>query len=99
MPLAVNEVYRDGPPEVKRRMYPDISLRYLAAASGVGSLGFSGNLLTNDYGPAIILGGLLTEAELEPTTPWINRKTTATTTTASNVVVAARPKRCTVRIW
>jgi epoxyqueuosine reductase QueG len=50
-------------------MYPDISLRYLAAASGVGFLGFSGNLLTNDYGPAIILGGLLTEAELEPTKP------------------------------
>ena len=69
VPLAVNEIYREGTPEEKREMYPDISLRYLAAASGVGSLGFSGNLLTNDYGPAIILGGLLTEAELEPTKP------------------------------
>jgi len=69
VPLAVNEIYRDGPPEDKKYMYPDISLRYLAAASGVGFFGFSGNLLTNDYGPAIILGGLLTEAELEPTKP------------------------------
>jgi epoxyqueuosine reductase len=69
VPLAVNEIYRDGTPEEKRRMYPDISLRYLAAASGVGFLGFSGNLLTNDYGPAIILGGLLTEAKLKPTKP------------------------------
>jgi epoxyqueuosine reductase QueG len=69
VPLAVNEVYREGPPEDKKLMYPDISLRYLAAASGVGFLGFSGNLLTNDYGPAVILGGLLTEAELEPTKP------------------------------
>ena len=67
MPLAVNEVYREGPPEDKKRMYPDISLRYLCAASGVGFLGFSGNLLTNTHGPAVILGGLLTEAELEPT--------------------------------
>jgi len=69
VPLAVNEVYRDGPPEDKKYMYPDISLRYLAAASGVGFLGYSGNLLTHDYGPAVILGGLLTEAEIEPTKP------------------------------
>ena len=69
VPLAVNEVYREGTPEDKKGMYPDISLRYLAAASGVGSLGYSGNLLTKDYGPAVILGGLLTEAELEPTKP------------------------------
>jgi epoxyqueuosine reductase QueG len=68
-PLAVNEIYREGTPEEKKRFYPDISHRYLAAASGVGFLGFSGNLLTNDYGPAVILGGLLTEAELEPTKP------------------------------
>jgi len=68
-PLAVNEIYRDDNPEDRKAMHPDISLRYLAAASGVGSLGFSGNLLTNDYGPAIILGGLLTEAELTPTSP------------------------------
>lgn len=69
VPLAVNEVYREGPPEDKKFMYPDIGLRYLAAASGVGFLGFSGNLLTHDYGPAVILGGLLTEAKLEPTKP------------------------------
>jgi len=68
-PLAVNEIYRPGKPEERKEMHPDISLRYLAAASGVGSLGWSGNLLTNDYGPAIILGGLLTEAELSPTSP------------------------------
>jgi epoxyqueuosine reductase QueG len=68
-PLAVNEVYRPGGPEAKKAMYPDISLRYLAAASGVGSLGYSGNLLTMDYGPAVILGGLLTELEVEPTKP------------------------------
>jgi epoxyqueuosine reductase QueG len=69
VPLAVNEIYREGTPEEKMGMHPDISHRYLAAASGVGSLGYSGNLLTNDYGPAVILGGLLTEAELEPTKP------------------------------
>ena len=68
-PLAVNEIYRPGKPEDRQEMHPDISLRYLAVASGVGSLGWSGNLLTKDLGPAIILGGLLTEAKLTPTKP------------------------------
>jgi epoxyqueuosine reductase QueG len=68
-PLAVNEVYRNDNPGDGLAMYPPISLRYLAAASGVGSLGFSGNLLTKDHGPAVILGGLVTEAELIPDSP------------------------------
>jgi epoxyqueuosine reductase QueG len=68
-PLAVNEVYRDDNPGAGLEMYPPISLRYLAAASGVGFFGFSGNLLTKDYGAAIILGGLVTEAELIPDSP------------------------------
>ena len=40
VPLAVNEVYREGTPEEKKGMYPDLSLRYLCAAAGVGFLGF-----------------------------------------------------------
>jgi epoxyqueuosine reductase QueG len=69
-PLAVNEVYRNDNPGDGLRMYPPISLRYLAAASGVGFLGYSGNLLTKEYGAAIILGGLVTEAELIPDSPY-----------------------------
>ena len=49
--------------------FPIISLRYLAAMSGVGSLGWSGNLGIKDFGPAITLGGIVTSAELKPTPP------------------------------
>ncbi len=48
---------------------PPISHRYLAARSGVGFLGFSGNLLTQQFGAAVILGSLVTDAELIPTDP------------------------------
>ncbi|MBU2510034.1 epoxyqueuosine reductase [bacterium] len=48
---------------------PPISHRYLAVRSGVGFLGFSGNLLTKQFGAAVILGSLVTQAELIPTDP------------------------------
>ena len=50
-------------------MVPDIALRYLAIASGVGSMGISGNVLTKQEGAAIALGGIVTTAELDPTPP------------------------------
>ena len=48
---------------------PNISLRYVAARSGVGSIGWSGNIGLKGYGSAILLGGLVTSAKLEPTNP------------------------------
>ncbi|MEA3470163.1 MAG: epoxyqueuosine reductase [Thermodesulfobacteriota bacterium] len=68
-PLCANEVYRTDTEYGILEMKPDISLRYLAVASGVGHFGLSGNVITKDYGAAIILGGIVTTAELEPTPP------------------------------
>ena len=48
---------------------PDISHRYLAARSGVGWFGFSGNIITEEHGAAVLLGTTVTTAELEPTEP------------------------------
>jgi len=48
---------------------PNISLRYIAARSGVGSIGWSGNIGLKGYGSTILLGGLVTSADLEPTDP------------------------------
>jgi epoxyqueuosine reductase len=45
---------------------PKFSLRYGAVAAGLGRLGWSGNLITKDYGSAVYLGGVLTTAPLEP---------------------------------
>ncbi len=50
-------------------MIPTVALRYLALASGVASLGLSGNVLTKQEGAAIALGGIVTTAELIPTDP------------------------------
>ncbi len=68
-PLAANEVYRQETPRGAIDMIPDISLRYLAVRSGVGSFGLSGNVLTKNEGAAVILGAVVTTAELEPTDP------------------------------
>ena len=71
--LKANQVYRDtdsGEEQLGRNpMKPDISHRYLAARSGAGFFGLSGNILTNDDGAAVILGTCVTSAELTPTEP------------------------------
>jgi epoxyqueuosine reductase QueG len=67
--LAANDVYRDDTPMGRFDMFPPISLRYLAVASGVASFGWSGNAIDDKYGACIILGGVVTSAELSPTAP------------------------------
>ncbi len=70
VPLAANNVYRtEDSPGGAFDLLPDISLRYLAVASGVASFGLSGNVLRKKEGAAIVLGGVVTSAELEPTDP------------------------------
>jgi epoxyqueuosine reductase QueG len=46
-------------------MAPDFSHRYGALAAGLGRLGWSGNLMTPQYGSAVLLGTVLTSAKLE----------------------------------
>jgi len=47
-------------------MVPDFSHRYGAVAAGLGRLGWSGNLMTPQFGSAVFLGSVLTSAALEP---------------------------------
>ncbi len=67
VPLTANIDYRKDTKGGVLDELPPISHRYLAARSGVGFLGYSGNLLTTQYGAAVILGSMVTEAELLPT--------------------------------
>ncbi len=67
--VACNFVYRQDTPHGPRDELPDVSHRYLAVRSGVGSFGLSGNVLHPKYGAAIILGSVVTRAELTPTEP------------------------------
>jgi len=67
--LAANDVYRTDPELGPNRLYPPVSLRYLAAAAGVATFGWSGNMIDDKHGACIILGGVVTTAELTPTAP------------------------------
>lgn len=67
MAQAANEVYRRDTPGGVLDMYPPLSLRYLAVRSGVGHFGLSGNVITKDYGAAVVLGCVVTTAEMNPT--------------------------------
>lgn len=49
--------------------HPVFSHRYGALAAGIGRLGWSGNLLTREYGALVELGSVLTSATLTPDTP------------------------------
>jgi epoxyqueuosine reductase len=68
-PVPVNRYYRSDTPNGVNDLYPDISLRYLAVRSGVGSFGLSGNVIHAEAGSAMILGAVVTTAELTPTDP------------------------------
>ena len=45
---------------------PGFSLRYGAVAAGIGRIGWSGNLISEEHGSAIYLAGALTTAPMEP---------------------------------
>jgi len=62
-----NIVYRGNMPYMA--MVPPVSHRYVAVASGIGWLGWSGNVIAPEYGAAISLSSVVTSAELEPDQP------------------------------
>jgi epoxyqueuosine reductase len=66
---AANMKYRQDEEGWQLKLHPDISHRYMAARSGLGSYGWSGNVGIKGYGTAIILGTTVTDAELTPTEP------------------------------
>ncbi len=66
---SANGVYRADTPGGALDETPPISHRYLAVRSGIGFFGLSGNVLTKENGAGVILGSVITKAELEPTEP------------------------------
>jgi epoxyqueuosine reductase len=67
--VDINNVYRPEPDArdvtEMTEFIPDFSHRYGAVAAGIGRLGWSGNVLTPEYGALVELGTVLTSAELE----------------------------------
>jgi epoxyqueuosine reductase QueG len=66
---AANMKYRQDEEDWQLKLHPDISHRYIAVRSGMGSYGWSGNVGVKGFGTAIILGTTVTDAELTPTEP------------------------------
>ena len=52
-----------------RDLKPPLSLRYMAVGAGVGTFGWSGNVMVPGYWSNVYLGGVLTDALLEPDSP------------------------------
>ena len=69
VPLCANVEYRNDTPKGYFDELPPISHRFLAVRSGIGFFGLSGNVLTKKEGAAVILGSVVTTAELLPTEP------------------------------
>jgi len=71
--VDINNNYRpeEGIADVTEltEFHPEFSHRYSALASGIGRLGWSGNLLTQKYGALVELGSVLTSAVLTPDKP------------------------------
>ncbi|MFW9824495.1 MAG: hypothetical protein ACFFE4_16245, partial [Candidatus Thorarchaeota archaeon] len=68
-PVINNFKYREDVPNWRTKLPPLLALRLVAARSGVGSIGWSGNILVKDYGAPVLLGALVTSVKLEPTDP------------------------------
>jgi epoxyqueuosine reductase QueG len=69
-PIIPNGLYRPDHTFEKKRpdhdVKPPLSLRYMAVGAGVGTFGWSGNVMIPGYWSNIYLGGVLTDALLEP---------------------------------
>lgn len=53
-------------------LIPSLSHRCVAVASGIGRVGWSGNVITKDYGARILLNSIITDAKLSADEPMEN---------------------------
>jgi len=67
VPIESNFVYRKDTPRGMFDEKPPIAHRYLAVRAGIAHFGLSGNVIRKKEGAAIILGSVVTDADLLPT--------------------------------
>ena len=51
------------------QLIPSLSHRCVAVASGIGRIGWSGNVITKEYGARVLLNSIITDAKLTPDKP------------------------------
>lgn len=65
VPVHSNFVYRkDSPPEYRS---PPLSHKFLAVRGGIGHMGYSGLIITSEYGSSVALATVVTNAKLQAT--------------------------------
>jgi epoxyqueuosine reductase len=68
--VDINNSYRPEPGAADvtemTEFHPDFSHRYAAVAAGLGRIGWSGNLMTPQFGSRVELGSVITDAVLQP---------------------------------
>lgn len=69
VPVVNNFKYREDVSNWRTKLPPLLALRLVAARSGVGIIGWSGNILVKGYGATVLLGALVTSTKLDPTDP------------------------------
>lgn len=68
LPIVSSNIWRyHGYKEFKLDFAPDLAHRYAAVAAGLGEIGWSGLLLTPQFGPRQRLVSIVTDAKLTPT--------------------------------
>jgi len=65
VPVMANSVYRRTLNLKNSNPHPDFSHRFAAYASGIAGQGLSGNAVTKEYGAAVFLGSVVTDAVLK----------------------------------
>lgn len=66
LPIAASNIWRYNPyKDLKVSFAPDLAHRYAAAAAGLGQIGWSGLLLSPEFGPRNRFVSVVTDAELE----------------------------------
>jgi len=68
VPVSPNGVYEPRSNVVKG-LIPPFSHRYAAVAAGLGVIGWSGNVMTPEYGSRVYLSSVVTDAALVPDRP------------------------------
>jgi len=101
--FAVLQVVKQGLTPVVRRAFhtpswrltPTFSHRYGAVAAGLGSLGWSGNVLHPDHGARVLFNTVVTSADLRPASDSVEQTPSQTPCDRCRLCVQANRGSCT----
>ncbi len=70
--IMLKKLILPGLRKTPMQLIPSLSHRCVAVASGIGRVGWSGNIITKEYGARVLLNSIITNAKLTPDKPMEN---------------------------